>query len=125
MTILKEMDAYERNKLADALKEAWFKKGDYVIREGDQGEIFYLIMSGKAIATKVLKPGMPAEQVASYKEGDYFGERAILKSEARAASIIAESELQVILLERKAFRRLLGPVEQIMHRNIESYKKYS
>lgn len=68
---------------------------------------------------------MPAEKVASYKEGDYFGERAILKSEARAASIIAESELQLVLLERKAFRRLLGPVEQILQRNIESYKKYS
>ncbi len=48
-----------------------------------------------------------------------------MKSEARAASIIAESELQVILLERKAFRRLLGPVEQIMQRNMESYQKYS
>lgn len=46
VTILKEMDAYERNKLADAIKEAWFKKGDYIIREGEQGEIFYLIMSG-------------------------------------------------------------------------------
>lgn len=54
VTILKEMDAYERNKLADAIKEAWYKKGDYVIKEGEQGEIFYLIMSGRAIATKVL-----------------------------------------------------------------------
>lgn len=48
------MDSYERNKLADAIKEQWYKKGDYVITEGAQGDVFYLIMSGKAIATKTL-----------------------------------------------------------------------
>jgi len=109
--ILKNVDSYERNKLADGIKESWYKQGDYVIKEGTEGDVFFLIMSGKAIATKTLTPGHPATQVASYKEGDYFGERALLKNEPRAANIIAESELQVIKLDRKSFRRLLGPIE--------------
>lgn len=87
------MDNYERNKLADAIKESWYKQDDYVIKEGTEGDIFYLIMSGKAIATKTLTPGHPATQVAKYEEGDYFGERALLKNEPRAANIIAESAL--------------------------------
>lgn len=95
-----------------------------MIKEGTQGDIFYLIMSGKAIATKTLIPGHPATQVAKYEEGDYFGERALLKNEPRAANIIAQSDLQVIQLDRKSFRRLLGPIEQILQRNMESYKKY-
>lgn len=57
VTILKNMDSYERNKLADAIKESWYKKGDYVITEGSQGDVFFLIMSGKAIATKTILPG--------------------------------------------------------------------
>lgn len=124
VAILKNMDSYERNKLADAIKEQWYKTGEYVIVEGSQGDVFYLIMSGKAKATKTLSPGQPATQVASYKEGDYFGERALLKNEPRAANIVTDSELQVIELERKSFRRLLGPIEQILQRNMDNYAKF-
>lgn len=79
-------------------------------------------MSGKAIATKTLQPGTPATTVKHYKEGDYFGERALLKNEPRAANIIAESKLQVVLLDRKSFRRLLGPIDQILMRNMVDRK---
>ena len=109
--ILQNMDTYERNKLADAIKENWFEEGDYVITEGEGGEIFYLVMQGKAVATKTLTPGTPAVNIASYKEGDYFGERALLKNEPRAANVVAETRLQVVELDRKSFRRLLGPID--------------
>lgn len=109
--ILQNMDTYERNKLADAIKETWFEAGQNVITEGDDGEVFYLVMSGKAVATKTLVPGTPATTVASYKEGDYFGERALLKNEPRAANVVAETRLQVVELDRKSFRRLLGPID--------------
>jgi cAMP-dependent protein kinase regulator len=81
-------------------------------------------MSGRATATKTLQPGTPATTVKQYKEGEYFGERALLKNEPRAANIIAETKLQVVLLDRKSFRRLLGPIDQILMRNMENYSKY-
>jgi hypothetical protein len=40
------MDPYERSKLSDAIKEIKYKKDDYIITEGDVGNIFYLIMKG-------------------------------------------------------------------------------
>lgn len=55
--ILQNMDEYERSKLADALRESWYKPDEFVIREGEEGQIFYLIMSGTAVATKTLEPG--------------------------------------------------------------------
>jgi len=58
--ILSSMDPYERQKIADALKEEKYKKGDFVIREGDIGDKFFLISEGESIATKVLKMGEPA-----------------------------------------------------------------
>jgi len=57
---LKSMDNYERNKLADAIKEKWFNPGEKVITEGVRGDDFFLVMSGTATATKTLYPGMPA-----------------------------------------------------------------
>jgi cAMP-dependent protein kinase regulator len=48
----------------------------------------------------------------SYKEGDYFGERALLKNEPRAANIeVTSDEIQVVALERASFKRLLGPLD--------------
>jgi len=118
------MEAYERSKLADAIHEKWFEEGDYVITEGQAGETFYMLMSGKATATKTLEPGKAPVDVMEYKEGDYFGERALLKNEPRAANVIAKTRLQVVILDRKSFRRLLGPIDTILMRNMENYQKF-
>lgn len=67
-----------------------------MITQGVKGDDFFLVMSGTATATKTLYPGTPAQVVASYKEGDYFGERALLKNEPRAANVIADKKLQVV-----------------------------
>ena len=124
VSILENMEAYERSKLADAIVEKWYEEGEYVITEGQEGEVFYLIMSGKARATKTLEPGKPPVDVMNYKEGDYFGERALLKNEPRAANVIATSRLQVVALDRGSFRRLLGPMDTILMRNMELYQKF-
>ena len=55
--ILTSMDPYERSKIADALREERYKKGETVIREGDIGDKFYLISEGESIATKTLVAG--------------------------------------------------------------------
>jgi len=55
--ILKTMDPYERSKLGDALKEERFAANEYVIREGQAGDRFFIIQEGTAIATKVLQEG--------------------------------------------------------------------
>lgn len=86
--ILVSMDPYERQKLGDALTEKKFKQGEFVIREGEIGDIFYIVSQGEAVATKTLPSGED-KQVFNYKPGDYFGERALLTNEARAANIIA------------------------------------
>ena len=45
---MENMDEYERSKLADAFKEEWHQPGEFVIREGEEGNTFYLIMRGEA-----------------------------------------------------------------------------
>lgn len=121
--ILQNMDEYERAKLADAFKEEWYQPEAYVITEGDNsGNTFYLVMSGEATATKTIEVGKPPVEVYKYGIGDYFGERALIKNEPRAANIIANTQLQVVALDRQSFKRLLGPVEEILNRNIGLYK---
>ena len=119
--LLATMDIYERSKLADALKEETYDPEDFIIKEGEEGNTFYMVMSGEAVATKTLEPGKPATEVYYYKPGDYFGERALLENSPRAANIIATTRLQVAVLDRHSFKRLLGPVEELLKRNMDIY----
>lgn len=122
--ILSSMEPYERSKLADAFKEDIFKPGGYVIKEGDTGNVFYFIAEGEATATKTLEAGKPPVEVMQYKKSDYFGERALIKNEPRAANVIAKTDLTVVSLDRHSFKRLMGPIEEILKRNMEVYSKY-
>lgn len=122
--ILQSMDAYERSKLADAIKEDWYQPDQYIIKEGEEGNTFYMLMSGDAVATKTIEKGKPPQEVFKYKSGDYFGERALLSNEPRAANIIAATQVQVVSLDRHSFKRLLGPVEEILKRNMDIYQQF-
>lgn len=51
------MDPYERTHVCDGLKEQKFKPGEYVIRQGEQGDKFYMIEEGSLKATKVNEKG--------------------------------------------------------------------
>ena len=123
--LLKTMDPYERSQLSDCLKSVSYAKGEFVIRETEWGDYFYIIEEGTAEATKVLKPGCPPEKVKDYVVGDYFGELALIKGEPRAANIVATSSLKCASLDRRSFTRLLGPIEEIMKRDAIEYSKYS
>ncbi len=122
--ILSILEDYELNQIADALMSSNFNSDDYVIREGEMGDVFYIVEEGEAMATKTLEPGKAPLVVANYKKGEYFGELALIKGEPRAANIVATSNLKLISLDRYSFKRLLGPIEGILSRNSEKYKKF-
>lgn len=60
-----------------------------------------------------------------YTVGDFFGERALLKNEPRAANVIATSDCVLVSMDRHSFKRLLGPLENLLKRNFEIYEKYA
>ena len=123
--ILSTIDPYELMQISDALRTAVFHKNDYIIKEGELGDVFYILEEGECVATKVLEPGKGEKEIKGYKKGDYFGERALIKGEARYCNIVAKSELvKVISLDRESFKRLLGPIEDILKRNMEKYETF-
>ncbi|CRH02653.1 CAMP-dependent protein kinase regulatory subunit, putative [Plasmodium relictum] len=116
VTILKDMDPYERSKVADCLKSKNYSDEEIIIKEGEEGDTFYMLIDGNAIALKNDKV------IKTYNKGDYFGELALLKNQPRAATVKCQKSCQVVYLDRKSFKRLLGPVEDILYRNVENYK---
>lgn len=119
--ILKTIDQYERSKILDACTHVEYKKGKYVIIEGEEGEEFFILLEGEAYATKLTETDDDPVKVKDYKAGDYFGERALLKNTTRAANIIAKTDIKCLVLNRDSFIKLLGPIEHILKRNMEIY----
>jgi len=50
------MDHYERSKMADAVKEKKIAAGETIIKQGDAGEMFYILVEGSANATLEANP---------------------------------------------------------------------
>ncbi|OJD09708.1 hypothetical protein ACJ73_10133 [Blastomyces percursus] len=113
--LFSSLKPYERAKIADALDTVKYPAGATIIREGDPGDTFYLLEAGEAAAFKDGVAG-GSTPVKRYKRGDYFGELALLDEKPRAATVVAMTDVKVAQLGRDGFKRLLGPVEDIMRR---------
>lgn len=55
--ILSEVDSYEIGQISEALRSSNYSKGEFIIREGELGDVFYIIENGTAAATKTFEPG--------------------------------------------------------------------
>ena len=121
--LLASLSSYERSKICDCLKIIIFEPEQRIIREGEKGNSFFLIVQGEATALKLNPQGIE-EAVMNYKEKMYFGELALLRDIPRSATVVAKTQVKVASIDRNAFKRLLGPLEEILKRNAERYKKF-
>lgn len=122
--VLYTLDNYERSKLCDCLNILSYEPGERIITEGEKGNTFYLVIEGQAVALKRNPNNNMEEEVYQYSEKMYFGELSLIRDQPRAASIVARTKIKVASIDRNAFKRILGPLEDILKRNAEKYKKF-
>ena len=79
--------------------------GDMVIRQGDAGDLFYLIRSGSVDV--LIDDGTQGRKVAELKQGQYFGEAALITEEPRNATIVAREPSVFYALGKDEFRAVL------------------
>ncbi|KAI7831146.1 cyclic nucleotide-binding-like protein [Gamsiella multidivaricata] len=119
--LLMSLEPYERHKIADALESVYFDDGQVVVKQGDQGDNFFIIESGEATVTKCNDEGVEYA-MPGLGPGQYFGELALLNNMPRAATVRAKGRLKCATLGKRAFVRLLGPVVEIIKRNSDNYQ---
>lgn len=92
--------------IADCLESVEFDEGQSIIRQGDAGEEFFLVLSGEVEVRK--READSEREVGILKEGDYFGEIALLTDLPRQASCIARGgPVSCAMLRREDFLRVL------------------
>lgn len=116
--LLSNLDAEQMSRVADVVEVVEYKEGDFIIRKGDVGEEFFMVNQGDVKCTGIIANGKPAPDVP-LTAGAYFGERALLKSQPRAANVVAASPSVVCFkLGRKAFTDYLGPLHDLLDKNM-------
>jgi len=103
----------ELGTMSEAFEEVTYQKDGVIIKEGDIGDAFYVIKSGE------VKWVTSSGEEGTRKDGEYFGERALINKQKRAATVTALKTTACLKLAKKDFEELLGPLVDKMRRQIE------
>ncbi|MDD4151104.1 MAG: cyclic nucleotide-binding domain-containing protein [Candidatus Gracilibacteria bacterium] len=96
----------EKNEIDDLIKnlrKEIYKSGEIIIRQGDESNgKGYIILSGKVSVE------ISGEKIASLDAGNIFGEIALLNEEERTATIIAETDLELLILSQETILEIMN-----------------
>ena len=92
-------------EIADQMMVHEANPGEKVIRQGDAGDLFYLIRGGSVDV--IINDGKQDNKVAELKQGQYFGEAALITDEPRNATIVAREPAVFYALGKNDFRAVL------------------
>ncbi|XP_009275307.1 PREDICTED: cGMP-dependent protein kinase 2 isoform X3 [Aptenodytes forsteri] len=114
VSLLKNLPEDKLTKIMDCLEVEYYHKGDYVIREGEEGNTFFIIAKGKVIVTQSTADHSQPQLIKNLHKGDYFGEKALISDDVRSANVIAdEYDVECLVIDRETFNQTVGTYEEL------------
>jgi CRP-like cAMP-binding protein len=114
MTTLLQTKAFHRIPPANIqaiflrLQRTPYKAGEVVIKQGDEGDFFYIIVSGKCVVTRETPLNREGIKLAELGVGDTFGEEALIAEAKRNATVTMLSDGVLMRLNKQDFRELMN-----------------
>ena len=107
--LFKDLDGVMLAAIANRFAVERFPEDEVVFQEGDFGDKLYIVMHGHV---EVLTTGPTGEEVrlAALRDGDYFGEMALLEDVPRMAAVRTRAPTQLLSLEREQFLNLMNTI---------------
>lgn len=98
------------------LEEEHFNKGDFIIREGEDGDMLHFLIEGSVEVVKQRPDDKenPYQQLAVFGPGDTFGEMELIDIQKRSASVRALEEVSALTLSNMDMYALY-------HSNLKAY----
>ncbi|VDP62322.1 unnamed protein product, partial [Schistosoma curassoni] len=104
----------------------FYETGEYIIREGELGETFFIIKSGKVRVTHTIDRTDETKEIRQLSDGDWFGERALYTCEKRSANVIsAEGGVHLLSLDRSNFIYLIGDLNEFKSKTYDDINRPS
>ena len=114
MTTLLQTKAFHRIPPANIqaiflrLQRTPFRAGEVVIKQGDEGDYFYIMVSGKCVVTRETPLNREGIKLAELSVGDTFGEEALIAEAKRNATVTMLTDGVLMRLNKQDFRELMN-----------------
>lgn len=103
--LFKDIAEPELTTLAETLRERPLKRGQVLVRESEAGEEMFVVLRGSMVISKAIT-GRVEQVLARIGPGDFFGEMSLFDRSPRSATVQADADATVLVLDREALRRL-------------------
>ena len=114
--LFREFPADSLAELCQSFSSANYQPGSTIISEGDEGDLFYIIVRGRVEILKRIDD--KDKRVKILEDGDFFGEIALLSNVPRTATVRTVEPTLLIALKRARFLELVASVPG-MHDKLE------
>ncbi|MGC3974544.1 MAG: mechanosensitive ion channel [Nitrospira sp.] len=111
---LATLDTKQVEMLAEGARWELYLPGERVVRQGDPGEVLYVIVSGSADVR--LEQGGLTTTVSTLEPGKFFGEMSLLTGEPRSATVVAVTQLSVIAVGKSALLQVVQEDRRLIER---------
>uniref|UniRef100_A0A8C4EBK6 cGMP-dependent protein kinase n=1 Tax=Dicentrarchus labrax TaxID=13489 RepID=A0A8C4EBK6_DICLA len=114
VSLLRGLPEEKLAKIVDCLEVDYFEKGEHIIREGEEGNTFFIIAKGEVIVTQSTEGFAEPQEIKTLGVGDYFGEKALISEDVRSANIIcSENDTHCLVVDRDNFNQMVGTYEEL------------
>lgn len=110
--LFRSISSRQLSMIGEALEMMIYSKGQVIIREGAVGDRFYVVKSG------YVRWETSNGETGERREGEYFGERALIKNLTRAATVTATTQSVCLELKKQDFQDLLSSEYETMKNKI-------
>ncbi len=109
-------------QLANRADVSTYTTGEQLVKQGDPGDSLFIINKG-SVSVYVRSADGRSVYANQLSAGDFFGEMSLLTGEARAASIRANEETEVITIDKEAFANVLTQDPTILERFVAALER--
>jgi len=120
---LKGLQKFELLQLADALKPANYEAGHSLIKYGETGESFFLIVDGVVEVFGRDEQKNPIK-VCEFTKGDCVGELEFINNHKCVADVKAQNFVRTAKMNRHHFEMVMGPVKEVLARTAQESHVY-
>uniref|UniRef100_A0A671UET0 cGMP-dependent protein kinase n=1 Tax=Sparus aurata TaxID=8175 RepID=A0A671UET0_SPAAU len=114
VSLLRGLPEEKLAKIVDCLEVDHFEKGEHIIREGEEGNTFFIIAKGEVKVTQSTEGFAEPQEIKTLGVGDYFGEKALISEDVRSANIICnENDTNCLVVDRDNFNQMVGTYEEL------------